>query len=218
MIEVELKFALPSDARVLLQTKLNALWVQSLSQVENVDTYYDTAGFDCLQQAVFIRIRNQKYLEIKYHEHADPAHMHATERVFPLESGPLSVKEMNIQCARFISDWQEAGTIEESMCINGLKEFVCIEKHRDQYVYEDLILCVDSVEGLGDFFEVETHCEEQTEIGQAIAKLQDFVMSLGFSALRPVEVGYVELWLRSHLPQVYQLGKYQQKGHLIDER
>ena len=95
------------------QTQHNALLVQPLGQVENVDTYYDTAGFDCLQQAVFIRIRNQKDLEIKYHEHADPAHMHATERVFSLESGPLLVKEMNVQCARFIPEWQEAGTIEE---------------------------------------------------------------------------------------------------------
>ena len=65
---------------------------------------------------------------------------------------------------------------------------------------------------------METYSEQETEIEQAIAKLQDFVMSLGFSALRPVDVGYVELWLRSHLPQVYQLGKYQQKGDLIDER
>jgi len=218
MIEVELKFALSSDARVLLQTKLDALLAQPLGQVENVDTYYDTVGFDCLQQAVFIRIRNQQDLEIKYHEHADPAHMHATERVFSLESGPLLVKEMNIQCARFIPEWQEAGTIEESMRINGLIAFACIEKHRNQYMYENLILCVDSVEGLGDFFEVETHCEEETEIGRAIAKLQDFVMSFGFSALHPVDVGYVELWLRSHLPHVYQLGKYQQEGDLIGER
>ena len=109
-------------------------WSEPLGQVENVDTYYDTAGFDCLQQAVFIRIRNQKDLEIKYHEHADPAHMHATERVFSLESEPLLVKEMNIQCARFIPEWQEAGTIEESIRINGLIAFVCIKKHRNQYM------------------------------------------------------------------------------------
>jgi len=72
------------------------------------------------------------------------------------------------------------------------------------------------VEGLGDFFEVETHCEEEIKIGQAIAKLQDFVASLAFSALRPVKVGYVELWLRSHLPQVYRLGKYQEEGYFME--
>jgi len=215
MIEVELKFEIPSDARTLLETKLDAILAQPLGQVDNVDTYYDTAGFDCFQQAVFVRIRNHKHLEIKYHEYADPAHMHATERVFPLESGPFLVKEMNNQCSHFIPRWQEASTIEEAICINGLTEFVRIEKQRTQYAYENLTLCVDSVEGLGDFFEVETHCEEETKIGQAIAKLQDFVTSLAFPALRPVEVGYVELWLRSHLPQVYRLGKYQEEGYLM---
>jgi adenylate cyclase, class 2 len=217
MIEVELKFAIPADAQILLQTKLAALLTQPLGQVKSVDSYYDTASFHCLQQAVFIRIRNQKHLEIKYHEHADPAHMHATERVFPLNAGPLLVKEMNILCARFIPEWQEAGTIEEAMCINGLTAFVCIEKRRTEYAYEDLILCIDSVEGLGDFFEVETRCEEETGIGQAIAKLQAFVASLAVSALHPVSVGYVELWLRLHLPQVYQLGRYQQESYVMQE-
>jgi adenylate cyclase class 2 len=213
LIEVELKFEIPSGARMLLQTKLDAMLARPLEQVDNVDIYYDTASFDCLQQAVFVRIRNRTHLEIKYHEHADPAHTHSTERVFPLKSGPLLVKEMNIRCSHFIPGWQEADTIEEAIRINGLTEFARIEKQRTRYAYGNLILCVDSVEGLGDFFEVETHCEEETKIGQTIAKLQDFVASLALPALRPVEVGYVELWLRLHLPQVYQLGQYQEEGY-----
>lgn len=215
MIEVELKFALPADAQTLLRTKVATFLVQSLGQVKSVDTYYDTASYDCLQQAVFMRIRNQKHLEIKYHEHADPAHMHATERVFPLDPDLQMMQELNTLCTRFIPKWQEAGTIEEAININGLVAFVCIEKQRTEYAYEDLRLCIDSVKGLGDFFEVETHCEEEKEIGQAIAKIRAFVASLACSALRPVEVGYVELWLRSHLPQVYQLGKYQQAAFSI---
>src|SRR5260370_13236615 len=153
---------------------------QPLGEVDDADIYYDTASFDCLQQAVFVRIRNQTYLEIKYHEHADPSHMHSTERVFPLNSRPLLMKEMNVRCSHFIQGWQEAGTIEKAIHLKGLTEFARIHKQRTQYAYENLILCVDSVEGLGDFFEAETHCEEEAKIGQAIAKLQDFVASLAF--------------------------------------
>ncbi len=213
MIEVELKFEFPLGARTLLQTKLDTMLAQPLEQVDNVDMYYDTASFDCLQQAVFVRIRNHRHLEIKYHEHADPAHMHSTERVFPLKSEPLLVKEMNILCSHFISGWKEASTIEEAIRINGLTEFAHIEKRRTRYWYRDLILCIDSVEGLGNFLEVETYCEEGAKIGEAIAKLQDFVARLAFPVLRPVNVGYVELWLRLYLPQVYQLGKYQEEGY-----
>jgi adenylate cyclase class IV len=213
MIEVELKFEFPSSVGSFLQVKLEELSAQPLRQAHDVDSYYDTANFDYLRQAVFVRIRNHKHLEIKYHEHADPLHMHATERVFPLESGPLLVREMNTQCSRFIPRWQQAGTIQEAMRINGLREFACIKKQRTQYEYENMILCVDSVEELGDFFEVETHCEDETKVEQAMANLQDFVTSLACPALRPVKIGYVELWLRSHLPHVYQLGKYQEEGY-----
>jgi adenylate cyclase class IV len=215
MIEVELKFEILSGTRLLLQTKLDAILAQPLGQADNVDIYYDTESFDCLQQAVFFRIRNHKHLEIKYHEHADPSHMHTTERVFPLESEPLLVKEMNTQCSHFMPKWQQADTIQEAMCINGLREFARIEKRRTQYAYGDMILCIDTVEELGDFFEVETHCEEGKEIKKAIAKLQEFIASLAFPTLRPMEVGYVELWLRLHLPQVYQLGKYQERDYLM---
>src|SRR5579872_7579470 len=77
MIEVELKFEFPSIARTLLMEKIEALpSVRRLGQINNSDIYYDTANFDCLRQAVFIRIRNRARLEVKFHDYADPAHTH----------------------------------------------------------------------------------------------------------------------------------------------
>ena len=196
----------------MLSRKLQAIpFVQYLGYVVNDDVYYDTANFDCLQQAVFIRIRNHMHLEVKYHEHDDPTHMHSTERVFPLEPEMLPVKEMNSLFSRFISRWQDAETIEQAIDINNLARFAHIQNRRTRYRYEDLTLCIDQVEGLGHFFEVETCCEKETEVEQSVAKLHDFVAALSFPTLRLVEVGYVELWLRLHLPQVYRLGKYQLK-------
>lgn len=71
---------------------------------------------------------------------------------------------------------------------------------------DDMLLCVDHVEGLGDFLEVEIQCEEETDTSQALSRLQYFIADL---ALQPLPVGYVELWLRLHHPQIYQQGKYQ---------
>src|SRR5450631_4046396 len=104
MIEVELKFSLPASSRSLLQTKLAVLpAVQQFAPTMNVDTYYDTANFSCLQQTVFLRIRDQARLEIKYHELADPTHIHTTERVFPLSAEPSVMHEIHTFCSRFIS-------------------------------------------------------------------------------------------------------------------
>jgi len=209
MIEVELKFEILPRSWAPLQAKLAAMpLVQWLGPIENTDTYYDTANFDCLQQAVFMRIRNRSHLEIKFHEQADPAHTHSTERVFPLDAPPPLVKEMNVLCSRFITGWLKAETIEEAIRANALQEFAHIRNRRTCYAYENLVLSVDRVKGLGDFFEIETHCKEGTETGQAVARLQRFASALAFPSLQPVWVGYVELWLRRHLPQIYQLGKY----------
>src|SRR5579863_1089403 len=100
MIEVELKFEIDPAYRAEFQAALAVLpTVRSIGQSDNVDRYYDTASFYGLRQAVFMRIRNHAQLEMKFHEHADLAHTHSTERVFPLESGLRCIDEMNMLCA-----------------------------------------------------------------------------------------------------------------------
>jgi adenylate cyclase class IV len=61
------------------------------------------------------------------------------------------------------------------------------------------------VEGLGDFLEVETHCEEDADTGEARERLQAFVSDL---QVQHINVGYVELWLARHNPAAYQAGRY----------
>jgi adenylate cyclase, class 2 len=209
MIEVELKFELPYKAEAMLSARLEAQpSCTRLGQTIYADTYYDTPGFDCLQQAVFLRIRNQTHLDIKYHERADPAHLHCSEQTFPLSTNPLQIKAMNELCARFLPAWQEARTIEDALHHNGLVPFVRLKNRRTRYKYEHLTLCVDHVAGLGSFFEIETCCRHESEVREAQTRLHDFVDALDLPILRQVNVGYVELWLRSHLPQVYRLGVY----------
>ena len=206
MIEVELKYEILWDSRALLQEKIDALpSVRWLGQINNSDIYYDTTNFDCLQQAVFIRVRNGMRLELKFHEHADPAHTHSTERTFPLKSEPPMMKEMNVLCSRFIPGWHEANSVAEAIRVNGLVEFAHIANRRTQFAHENMILCLDTVKGLGDFFEIEVACEEESEIEQALARLHGFVSGLAFPALRPVQTGYVEQWLGLHLAPLSQL-------------
>ncbi len=214
MIEVELKFEIAPHGWKQLQDKLDAMpGMHRSGQSEGLDSYYDTSSFDCLQQAVFLRIRNHTSLQIKFHEDADPAHIHSTERAFPLHSDSLAMKEMNTLCACFVPEWREACTVKDAFQTNGFLEFARIKKLRTQYLYSDMIICIDRVEGLGDFLEIETQCEEGMETEEVVISLQRFVADLAFPALQPVSIGYVELWLRKYLPQTYRLGKYQAENH-----
>ena len=210
MIEVELKFAVPSDSEAHLQATLEALpQVRRFEERESSDMYYDTPAYDAFRRAIFIRIRNHEVLEFKFHEEADPDHLYSTERVFPLNADIQQMQELNTLCTRLLPVWHEVRTLDELLQVNDLRLFVPVEKHRTRYVYQDMTLCLDRVTGLGTFLEVETLCETHAEIEQANARLLSVVSQLACPDLHPVRIGYVELWLRQHLPQIYALGKYQ---------
>jgi len=157
---------------------------------------------------VFVRVRNRQRLEFKFNKQAAPAHLFCTERAISLTAGPRQVAEMNNLFAGFLPHWQTAGTISEALLENGLVELARIENRRAEYRYKNLALCVDHVEGLGDFLEVETQCEAESETPQAIEQVQAFAAGLD---ARQVHIGYVELWLQKRLPHAYRQGKYQEE-------
>ena len=203
MIEVELKFELLPTSRPQLEEKLAAMLF--LRRLRNSDTYYDTAGLDLLSQAVFVRVRNHLHLEFKFNEVAAPEHMQSKERVFSLMPESRRAEEMNALFSRFLPGWRCADTVEEALHRNCLIELAHIENQRAQYADENLVICVDEVEGLGAFVEIEMQCEEGSDTHQAVARVQDFATCF---AARQVRVGYVELWLQKHHPRAYRIGKY----------
>ena len=208
MIEVELKFALLPTSWQQLQKRIEPIHLTG--KTKNDDIYYDTAQFDLLRQAVFVRVRNHTHLEFKFNEEAAPAHIQCAERLFPLAS-EQQMDEINLLFAQFLPQWHSAPTMHDLFHNRGLIELVHIENQRTQYQYNEITLCVDCVNGLGNFVEMEMQCEEESETQQAEAYLQRFAESLTEDLeMRQVRIGYVELWLQKHRPQVYRLGKYQE--------
>lgn len=203
MIEVELKFELLPASWPQLQRQLAGM--QLMRCVKNSDTYYDTTGFDLLRQAVFVRVRNHRHLEFKFNEQAEAAHIQSTERVFSLIPEPRQAEEMNALFSRFLPRWHVSDTVNEALDRNGLIQLAHIENRRVQYRSGEFVICVDQVEELGDFVEIELQCEEGNDTHQMVAQVQ--ALAAGFAA-QPVRIGYVELWLQKHHPRIYQRGKY----------
>ncbi len=204
MIEVELKCELFPEALSKLKEKIR--YLQFHGVVQSLDRYYDTSGFDLLQQAVFVRVRNNSQLQFKYNEGRDEAHVQSLERVFPLPPETAQqVEEMNALFARFSPTWHAEPDFEVARATNGLIELAQIKKIREVYSNDEIRMSIDHVAGLGDYLEVELQCEEGADTSKALAKLRTFVSEL---STQPVNIGYVEMWLRVHNPQVYQLGRY----------
>ena len=203
MIEVELKCALFPQLLPKLRERLQHMMFDGI--VHNVDRYYDTPRFDLLQQAVFVRVRNEHRLEFKFNEKSEKAHRQSTEHVFSLLPDPNAREKMNALFTRFLPNWSASSNFSEAVTKNNLTELACINNTREVYVDDRLHLSIDHVEGLGDFLEVEMQCEEDGDTSEALALLHKFIADLD---LQHISVGYVELWLRMHNPPAYQLGKY----------
>jgi len=204
VIEVELKCELFPGAQRKLRGKLQFMTFHGV--VRSLDRYYDTIKFDLLQQAVFVRVRNNSQLQFKYNESHDVAHVQSLERVFPLpQENAQQVEEMNALFTRFLPSWHAEPDFEVARVSNGLVELAYIGNTREVYTSDDMQISVDHVEDLGDFLEVELQREEGSDTSKALAELHSFISELG---VQPVEIGYVEMWLRVHNPQAYQLGRY----------
>ena len=203
MIEVELKCELFPKSLPKLQERLQHMTFDGTAH--NVDRYYDTPRFDLLQQAVFVRVRNDHQLEFKFNEQGETVHRQSTERVFSLFPDPSTREKMNALFTRFLPHWSASSNFSEAVTKNNLAELACINNTREVYVDGAVHLSIDHVEGLGDFLEVEMQCEEDADTSEALALLHKFIAGLD---LQHIKVGYVELWLRIHNPQAYQLGKY----------
>jgi adenylate cyclase class 2 len=203
VIEIELKCELSPQLVKKVREKVRGMAFEGTTR--NHDVYYDTPTWELLRRAVFLRVRNHQQVEVKFSEDSAPVHGLVKERIFPLDSSSSAAGQMHTLLTYFLPTWIPAPSFEEAIHANGLIEFVCIDNTRKAYAGEQIRLSIDQVEGLGDFLEVETHCEEEAETGEAQARLQAFVSDL---QVQHINVGYVELWLARHNPAAYQAGKY----------
>jgi adenylate cyclase, class 2 len=203
LIEIELKCEL--SPQLLEKVRLKIQRMEFRGRVYNHDVYYDTSTWDLLRRAVFVRVRNNLKIEFKFNENTSQEHGQANERIFPCQTPPTELDKLNALFAYFLPAWIPARSFEDAITKNGLVQLVSIDNTREAYADEQIDLSIDHVEGLGDFLEVETLCEEDANTTQAQARLQAFVSDLD---VQHIKVGYVELWLHKHNPAAYQVGRY----------
>jgi adenylate cyclase class IV len=176
--------------------------------VVNDDRYYDTPEARLYEQAVFVRVRTngaKSTLQFKFDEpESDKQHISCTERAFALTERVLPEGAHTI-FAHFLPTWQPASTWENACRRNLLEELTRILNTRHIYHLDNLTLCLDHVQDVGLFVEVEEMCEEGTDTRDARARVSQFVKTIGGA---PLSAGYVELALQRSKPAVYARGQY----------
>ncbi|NWJ53058.1 MAG: CYTH domain-containing protein [Bacteroidetes bacterium] len=167
------------------------------------DVYFDTEQKDLFKHGVFIRIRNGKLAEIKYNPNkSDSSHLDCEETRFELPFTLSGISALRVFLEQLgISD---KGIINQDDSLSvlksfGLYTFVTISKKRTVYTKPGVEFCIDFVEDLGRFIEIESVNQELSNSYQKWANNE---------GIKPIPVGYVELYLRQHDFPTYLTGRY----------
>ena len=208
MQEIEQTCEVTSDVQRRLAQKLTGREPDRI--VVNDDCYYDTPTATLYEQAVFVRVRTigqTSQLQFKFDEpESDKRHIMCTERVFDLTQEKLPDAAQTL-FQQFLPTWSFASNWAKACARNQLQELVRIHNTRHLYQIDSLTICLDHVQDLGTFVEVEAMCEDgaEAQIQETRRAVQTFVTAIGGA---PLSAGYVELALHQQKPHIYQKGQY----------
>ncbi|MDD3043437.1 MAG: class IV adenylate cyclase [Methanosarcinaceae archaeon] len=79
----------------------------------------------------------------------------------------------------------------------GFSEAGAVRKVREVFRAEEITVCLDSVEGLGEFLEVEIVARDESELEASRARLFEFLGRLGLGEADSIRTSYLEMVLEN---------------------
>ncbi|MFZ3011625.1 MAG: class IV adenylate cyclase [Minisyncoccia bacterium] len=141
-------------------------------------------------------IYNKKGIDLSSHSHGTPVLRIREQKgriVFTLKKN----RSNDLDCIEKEIEITDKNTLEEIIELLDYEKTVEVHKKRQRGKYSDYEICLDEVEGLGFFIEVEKMSEEDGEKVQN--ELFDFLKKLGIEDEDRVLIGYDSLvWLKNN--------------------
>lgn len=162
-MEVEAKFRMKEG----VEKKIKEI-ASFVEEKEEYDVYLNHPCRDFAKTDEALRIRIEKKVKVTY-------------KGPKVDKETKSREEVNLE----VNSFESALKLFESL---GFRKFRTVRKRRRIYRLEGAIICVDSVEGLGDFIEIEVEggLDRKDEIFR-IANM------LGYSRSESIRLSYLEL-------------------------
>ncbi|WP_251343899.1 class IV adenylate cyclase [Haloplanus halophilus] len=178
MYEVELKVRASHEA---VRERLSALGAERVGSVRQVDTYYDAPHRDFAETDEALRIRREADAE------------GSTTRV--TYKGPL-VEEASKTRREVETGVDDADRMADILDSLGFSPAAEVAKSRERYALDGYTVTLDSVDGLGEFVEIEREAAEtdlETAREGAVSRLRD----LGLDPDDGIRTSYLGLLLDS---------------------
>jgi adenylate cyclase class 2 len=174
MYEVELKVRADHDT---LREQLTDADATRVGTVEQVDTYYDAPDRDFAETDEALRIREER---------GDDATICLTYKGPLVEAESKTREEAETAVA-------DPDALHDILTGLGYEPAATVRKERTRYDYRGYTVTLDSVEGLGEFVEVETATTD--DIATAREGAREVMKTLGLDPDEQIRTSYLALLL-----------------------
>ena len=174
MYEVELKVRADHD---VVRERLTDTDATRIDAVEQVDTYYDSPNRDFAETDEALRIRTEQ---------------NDGETTRLTYKGPLIEAESKTR-EEAETAVDDADALEAILDGLGYEPAATVHKERTRYAYRGYTISLDTVEGLGEFVEVETETEDDVESAREGARA--VMDALGLQPETQIRTSYLGLLL-----------------------
>uniref|UniRef100_A0A7J2TKR0 Class IV adenylate cyclase n=1 Tax=Archaeoglobus fulgidus TaxID=2234 RepID=A0A7J2TKR0_ARCFL len=161
-MEVEAKFKLKEGVLEKIERFANFL-----EEKDEFDIYFNHPCRDFAKTDEALRLRIEKKVKMTY-------------KGPKVDTETKTRKEISL----VVDSFERAVELLESL---GFEKFGTVRKRRRIYEMNGAIICVDSVEGLGNFLEIEVRNLEEKE------KIFEIAKFLGYSKEESIRLSYLEL-------------------------
>jgi adenylate cyclase class 2 len=195
MYEVELKVRADHDA---VRHRLEELGATPLGRVRQVDTYYDAPHRDFAETDEALRLREETVESGAGHDGTGKDRNGQTETRITYK-GPLLERESKTreEAETAVADPDEMWEILDGL---GFQPAATVEKERDRYRVEGYTVTLDTVDGLGEFVEVETEVGSEPEVEAARKEAAARLEQLGLDPDAGIRTSYLGLLLEAEEP------------------
>lgn len=205
-IEIELRYKI-LDLKQLQNFLLRA---KQLHIKHDVDVYFDMPDRLLWKRGIFIRIRNDKKLDIKFNRAC--LHDLTIDRLDYCEehSFALPLQETDLQKLNRILTSLDLQPIAHADLLllksaNNIDMHYIVDKERTSYEYHGFTIAVDKVAGLGHFLEIELMAQDADNLEHV---KHDMQCALAGLPLQPIHIGYGALLLKQNEYGCYVQGRY----------
>lgn len=178
MIEVEIK--LPISDKEVLEKKLIQLQFIKGGFVKESDIYFNSEKYNLKKKDMALRIRTCTKID------TGETITKVTYKGPKLDHVSMTRKELEME----VSDASTCYQILEGI---GFYPLCPVHKLRQYYCKGQMTACVDQVDGLGEFLELEMIVDSESERENALAEIERILQILGYDKKETTRTSYLSM-------------------------